>query len=195
VESHQRPVRREGRDRRQVRSAARLRDESRLALQQYVCDQANSCGWRGDQRGLQPSRPAYTDPMRRYFGRSAQAIPNTTSHHLRRRQQLGDLCAPAKVCWSRPPTPWWGTLTGPPSTTSPALCSATVDNSNRGQRLLRRRRTAACLFDGLLRRPSGARATPFPSGTRLTEHCELHVVRRRGRQGEAGHRVRGARYR
>ena len=136
-------------------SAASTRDESRLALQQYVCDQANSCGWVVINEVYNPHVPPYTDADARYFGRSGQSNPDTTNHIIYGvTSSLGTFALTfPKVAMAPPTDTCVGTPTGPAQlTTDPALCSATVDNLNQraggcsggGGGL------ASCLFDGLV---------------------------------------------
>jgi len=178
------------------------RTESRLALQQYVCDQANSCGWVVINEVYNP----HVRPHGRRCALLRQKCPgqsNDTTNHIIYgvASSLGTFALTLPKVVLVPPTDTCvGTLTGPAQlTTDPALCSATVDNSNKraggcsggGGGL------ASCLFDGLLAETLGrARHGRFHRGHAVdgaTASC--NVVRRRGRQGEAGHRVRGARYR
>jgi len=130
-------------------------DESRLALQQYVCDQANSCGWVVINEVYNPHVPPYTDADARYFGRSGQSNPDTTNHIIYGvTTSLGTFALTfPKVAMVPPTDTCVGTPTGPAQlTTDPALCSATVDNLNQraggcsggGGGL------ASCLFDGMV---------------------------------------------
>lgn len=129
-------------------------NEPRLALQQYVCDAANSCGWVVINEVYNPHLPPYTDADARYFGRSGQSNPDTTNHIIYGvTSSLGTFALTFPKVMLVPPTDTCvGTATGPAQlTTDPALCSATVDNVNQraggcsggGGGL------ASCLFDGL----------------------------------------------
>jgi len=135
-------------------------NEPRLALQQYVCDLANSCGWVAINEVYNPSVPPYTDADPRYFGRSGQSNPDITNHIIYGvTTSLGTFALTFPKVVLVPPTDTCvGTATGPAQlTTDPALCSATVDNVNQraggcyggGGGL------ASCLFDGLAARTLG----------------------------------------
>ena len=129
-------------------------NEPRLALQQYICDLANSCGWVVINEVYNPNVPPYTDADARYFGRSGQSNPDTTNHIIYGvTTSLGTFALTfPKVAMVPPTDTCVGTPTGPAQlTTDPALCSATVDNLNQraggcsggGGGL------ASCLFDGM----------------------------------------------
>jgi hypothetical protein len=135
-------------------------NEPRLALQQYVCNQADSCGWVVINEVYNPHVPPYTDADARYFGRSGQSNPDTTNHIIYGvTTSLGTFALTFPKVVMVPPTDTCvGTATGPAQlTTDPALCSATVDNLNQraggcsggGGGL------ASCLFDGLVARTLG----------------------------------------
>jgi len=131
-----------------------------------------------------PHVPPYTDADARYFGRSAQANPDTTNHIIYGvASSLGTFALTLPKVVLVPPTDTCvGTLTGPAQlTTDPALCSATVDNSNQraggcsggGGGL------ASCLFDGLLAETLGrARHAVSIVGTAVdgaTASCTSYV--------------------